>query len=220
MVEGTYHPKREIRVENEEAGAGIDLGDGLIKAWKRRAEAYEGKEKWDEARKDWECVAAADWAKSALRGEAIRGAGRCRRMMTSNHGADISSKPKPRATPAIPRSSVRRGNSVNKALSNLRKANNAAEAEDQERHVLKDVVDARLTAWKGGKESNIRALIASLETVLWPELGWQKVGMADLVTPSQVKVRYTKAIAKLHPDKVRAAKLCLREHWTDCFISS
>jgi hypothetical protein len=28
--------------------------------------------------------------------------------------------------------------------------------------------------------------------------------MAELVTPNQVKIRYTKAIAKLHPDKVRS----------------
>ena len=75
--------------------------------------------------------------------------------------------------------------------------------EDQQKHELKDVVDARILAWKGGKETNLRALIASLENVLWPELGWQKVGMHELITPSQVKIRYTKAIAKLHPDKVR-----------------
>lgn len=67
---------------------------------------------------------------------------------------------------------------------------------------MKDSIDARLGAWKNGKESNLRALIASLDSVLWPELGWQKVGMAELVTPNQVKIRYTKAIAKLHPDKV------------------
>jgi hypothetical protein len=65
-------------------------------------------------------------------------------------------------------------------------------------------VDSRLAAWKNGKETNLRALVASLDTVLWPELGWQKVGMAELVTPNQVKLRYTKAIAKVHPDKVRS----------------
>ena len=69
---------------------------------------------------------------------------------------------------------------------------------------LKDSVDARLMAWRGGKETNLRALIASLENILWPEVGWQKVGMSELVTTSQVKVRYMKAIAKLHPDKVSA----------------
>jgi len=37
---------------------------------------------------------------------------------------------------------------------------------------------------------------------LWPELGLQKVGMAELVSPAQVKIRYTKTIAKLHPDKL------------------
>jgi hypothetical protein len=79
----------------------------------------------------------------------------------------------------------------------------AAEAEDQAKHDLKDTVDAKIIAWKGGKEQNIRALIASLENVLWPALNWQKVGMHELVTPNQVKIRYTKAIAKLHPDKVR-----------------
>ena len=64
-------------------------------------------------------------------------------------------------------------------------------------------MDAQLLARNDGKETNIRVLNASLKMVLWPELGWQKVGMAEVVTPSQVKVRYTKAIAKLHPDKVR-----------------
>ena len=44
---------------------------------------------------------------------------------------------------------------------------------------------------------------ASLDAVLWGELGWQKVGIHELVSTSQVKIRYTKAIAKLHPDKVR-----------------
>jgi hypothetical protein len=78
----------------------------------------------------------------------------------------------------------------------------AAEREDQVRHELKDVVDSRLGAWKGGKEANIRALLGSLDLVLWPELGLRKVGMADLVSEKQVKVQYTRTIARLHPDKV------------------
>ena len=34
--------------------------------------------------------------------------------------------------------------------------------------------------------------------------------MAEVVSPVQVKVRYTKAIAKLHPDKVCFFSLLLR----------
>ena len=107
---------------------------------------------------------------------------------------------------SVPRPFVRpppsKTNGDFEAVKKLRQANQAQEQEEQIKANLKDSVDARLTAWKAGKETNVRALVASLETVLWPELGWQKVGLHELVTPNQVKVRYMKAIAKLHPDKV------------------
>ncbi|OBZ70135.1 UBA domain-containing protein 7 [Grifola frondosa] len=172
---------------------GVDLADGLLKALRRRAEAYEGREKWDAARQDWEAIAAAEWAGKA-RTEAVMGAGRCRRMLSSNVNTGASS---PAPVPPAPKPKPQR--------------KRAAEAEDQERYELKDGVDARLSAWKGGKETNIRALIASLEMVLWPELGWQKVGMHELVTPAQVKIRYTKAIAKLHPDKLNVHNTTLEQ---------
>lgn len=200
-----------IELVQKEGLEDTDLRDGLLKAWKRRAEAYEGKERWDSARRDWESVAGSVWASGAVRGEAVRGVGRCRRMVggvggdtNNNNVASTPVKPKPKSKPTVkpipPRPSAVQNGS---ALNALRKANTQAEAEDQERHELKDTVDARLSGWKAGKETNIRALIASLDTVLWPELGWVKIGMAELVMPNQVKIRYTKAIAKVHPDKVR-----------------
>lgn len=110
----------------------------------------------------------------------------------------------PRKAPA-PRPSARPAASFNKNSQSVKKLQTAYQAQEQEEQAkadLKDTIDARLNTWKGGKETNVRALVASLDTVLWPELGWQKVGMHELVTPGQVKVRYMKAIAKLHPDKV------------------
>jgi hypothetical protein len=104
-------------------------------------------------------------------------------------------RPPPRHGPTPP----------SEAVARLKQANQDAESEEHARLELKDSVDSRLATWKNGKETNLRALVASLDTVLWPELGWQKVGMAELVTPNQVKIRYTKAIAKLHPDKVRGS---------------
>lgn len=41
--------------------------------------------------------------------------------------------------------------------------------------------DARLLAWRGVKEANLRALFASLEAALCPGLGWKKVGMHEFV---------------------------------------
>ena len=206
-----YHPAREAKVTREEDGAGVDLGDGLVKAWHRRAEAYEGKEKWDLARQDWESIAGADFA-GRHRNEALSGIGRCRRMQNVDNASNgvalsVSSANAPSTRPAAtrppPRPTRRGPTPPSEALTRLKQANQEAEEEEQARIELKDSVDSRLAAWKNGKETNLRALVASLDTVLWPELGWQKVGMAELVTPNQVKIRYTKAIAQLHPDKVR-----------------
>ncbi|KAL9064613.1 MAG: hypothetical protein Q9157_007772, partial [Trypethelium eluteriae] len=73
---------------------------------------------------------------------------------------------------------------------------------DDERFALTDQVDAKLVAWKGGKADNLRALLGSLDSVLWADAGWKKVGMSDLVMPNKVKIIYMKAIAKVHPDKI------------------
>ncbi|CAG11595.1 unnamed protein product, partial [Tetraodon nigroviridis] len=56
--------------------------------------------------------------------------------------------------------------------------------------------------WIEGKERNIRALLSTMHTVLWEgETRWKPVGMADLVTPEQVKKVYRKAVLVVHPDK-------------------
>ncbi|KAJ7457644.1 hypothetical protein B0H11DRAFT_2320093 [Mycena galericulata] len=183
-------------------GTGVDLGAAVVEVWKRRGEALEGRERWEEAGRDWERVAGAGWAKQADRDEGVRGAGRCRRM-----AAPVPAAPKPKPKPKAPPHTVASG----EALANLRQATNAQEEEDAARYQLKDAVDGKLLAWKGGKETNVRALLASLETVLWPELGLAASGMKDLVTPGQVKVRYVKAIAKLHPDKLNANNSTLEQ---------
>ncbi|KAI0337939.1 hypothetical protein BDW22DRAFT_1488020 [Trametopsis cervina] len=209
IIGASYHPAREAKVTKEEEGAGVDLADAYTKALRRRAEAYEGREKWESAKSDWETIIATDFAVKA-RSDALKAAGRCRRMLTTNDAGTTAAsasrtaappKPKPKPQPK-PKPVSLRATPPSEALNRVREANQAAEAEDQEKHALKDAVDAKLIAWKGGKETNLRALIASLDTVLWPELGLQKVGMHELVTPAQVKIRYTKAIAKLHPDKL------------------
>ncbi|ETW84178.1 hypothetical protein HETIRDRAFT_472650 [Heterobasidion irregulare TC 32-1] len=212
VIGPSYHPSREAKLTKEDEGATVDLADALVKAWKRRAEAYEGREKWDLARKDWEAIASVDFA-GRLRSEAVSGAARCRKMLISDPGDDsgTNARPSPSLAKVPRRPPQKRPTPPSAALNRLQQANKAAEAEDDARYELKDSIDARLATWKQGKETNLRALIASLDTVLWPELGWQKVGMAELVTPNQVKIRYTKAIAKLHPDKLNVKNTTLEQ---------
>ncbi|RMD43722.1 hypothetical protein DV735_g1465, partial [Chaetothyriales sp. CBS 134920] len=87
-------------------------------------------------------------------------------------------------------------------LSRLRAANAALDRADDEKFALTDAVDLRIKTWRDGKHDNLRALLGSLDTVLWPEAGWKKISMADLVLPGKVKVQYMKGIAKVHPDKI------------------
>ena len=115
----------------------------------------------------------------------------------AQQGSSTPTRPKPSISASAP---VVQGSGD--AVRALQAASAAASAEEDLRLSLKDSVDARITAWKGGKEANLRALIASLENVLWPELDWKKVGMHELISEGQLKVRYVRAIGKVHPDKV------------------
>ncbi|XP_053153314.1 cyclin-G-associated kinase isoform X2 [Hemicordylus capensis] len=77
-------------------------------------------------------------------------------------------------------------------------------AEMRKQEISKDMdpLKLKILDWIEGKERNIRALLSTLHTVLWEgETRWKSVGMADLVTPEQVKKYYRKAVLVVHPDK-------------------
>uniref|UniRef100_A0A8C3RX69 Cyclin-G-associated kinase n=1 Tax=Chelydra serpentina TaxID=8475 RepID=A0A8C3RX69_CHESE len=77
-----------------------------------------------------------------------------------------------------------------------------AEMRKQEMSKDMDPLKLKILDWIEGKERNIRALISTLHTVLWEgENKWKPIGMADLVTPEQVKKYYRKAVLVVHPDK-------------------
>uniref|UniRef100_A0A8C5NF51 Cyclin-G-associated kinase n=1 Tax=Gouania willdenowi TaxID=441366 RepID=A0A8C5NF51_GOUWI len=77
-----------------------------------------------------------------------------------------------------------------------------AEMRRQELTKEMDPLKLQILDWIEGKERNIRALLSTLHTVLWEgEARWKPVGMADLVTPDQVKKYYRRAVLVVHPDK-------------------
>ncbi|XP_055068566.1 auxilin isoform X1 [Misgurnus anguillicaudatus] len=77
-----------------------------------------------------------------------------------------------------------------------------AEMRKEEMAKEMDPEKIKILDWIEGKERNIRALLSTMHTVLWEgETRWKPVGMADLVTPDQVKKVYRKAVLVVHPDK-------------------
>jgi len=192
-------------------------GKGVI----RRAMALEMQEKYAEALEMWKLALDAGIGGS----QALDGKRRCESALGIKPSA--SSQPTPmsrtsstpqRGNTPIPRATAGRSStpvvrpkvsrpSGPSASESLAQYNKALAADEDEKTRLYDTVDARITTWKGGKEGNIRALLSSLDGVLWPEAGWKKVSMAELVVVNKVKIVYMKAIAKLHPDKVPSPPL-------------
>jgi hypothetical protein len=199
-------------------GESVELGNGqpakpmrdfFGKAIMRKAEGLEHLEKWVEAAQVWRQAVESGHGGGA----SIQGRNRCEKAAgiskPSTPAAGASRSATPRSAPAAVKKATPRTTTpsntapTGEAVSRLRAANEAADRADEEKLALTDSVDARLAAWKDGKQDNLRALLGSLDNVLWPEAGWKKVGLAELVLPNKVKIQYMKGIAKVHPDKVR-----------------
>ncbi|XP_014523783.1 auxilin-related protein 2 isoform X1 [Vigna radiata var. radiata] len=90
-----------------------------------------------------------------------------------------------------------------KALAEKNQRDMQTQREQAERHRLGETLDFEIKRWAAGKEGNLRALLSTLQYVLWPECGWQPVSLTDLITAAAVKKAYRKATLCIHPDKVQ-----------------
>ncbi|KAF9307100.1 hypothetical protein BGZ74_011301 [Mortierella antarctica] len=208
--------------------AGVNLKEHLGKSLMRRATAYENLEKYKEAKDDWVKLRDLDPGHKI----AVEGHRRCEKALamvnsgavdkiasvnpsvtrspqTSGFGAPMRSSPMQDIFASQQKSNMSAEAKADlersEGVSKLRQNAAQQEREDDEKVRLTDQVDMKMTLWKTGKEDNIRALIASLGSVLWEGAGWKPVGMHELVTPSQVKIKYMRAIGKMHPDKLSAS---------------
>ncbi|KAJ5665311.1 Ubiquitin-associated/translation elongation factor EF1B N-terminal eukaryote [Penicillium maclennaniae] len=190
----------------------IDIGNGepakqmkdfYGKALMRKAEALEQLEKWGDAAQVWKLAVEAGHGGST----SIQGRNRCEKAAGISRPAAKAVPVKKRAAPAPKKASalsdLGAGSAQDsEAVSRLREANKASELADEEKFALSESVDAKIALWKNGKQDNLRALLGSLDSVLWADSGWKKIGLAELVLPNKVKIQYMKGIAKVHPDKI------------------
>ncbi|KAF4511264.1 hypothetical protein G6O67_003076 [Ophiocordyceps sinensis] len=166
------------------------------KALCRKAEALEQMEKWVDAGAVWQqCVEVGAGGPTAIKGRQ-----RCQNALAPKPRMVTKPAARPRPKPSAAASLAPPKNS--EAVVRLREANQAAAREDDEKFALSDKVDAKVSAWRDGKRDNLRALLGSMDQVLWESSGWKKVGLHELVMANKVKIVYMKAIAKTHPDKL------------------
>lgn len=201
-----------------------DMRHFFAKALIRKAESLEQMEKWKEAADAWRQA-----VETGLGGAvSIQGRDRCEKAAGNDPQGQPPTRQRAPATktgpasgrPAKPHRPQVSTTRPSEAVERLRQANEEAEKVDDQKFALADSVDARVEAWKSGKQDNIRALLVSLDTVLWREAGWKKVGLHELVMANKVKIIYMKGIAKVHPDKVSELLSSFRVHCQFSGLSS
>lgn len=94
-------------------------------------------------------------------------------------------------------------------LAAVRERERADEKERDQKDNARGMAEAKVNQWmgNGARRGNLRALLASLDTVLYPGATWQSVTMAVLKANPKVKVHYHKAILQVHPDKIGSKNL-------------
>nr|XP_043608905.1 auxilin-related protein 2-like [Erigeron canadensis] len=90
-----------------------------------------------------------------------------------------------------------------KALAEKNQRDLQVQKEQEERHRVSATLDVEIKRWAAGKEGNLRAMLSTLQYVLWTECGWQPISLTDLITGASVKKAYRKATLCIHPDKVQ-----------------
>eukprot|EP01018_Ginkgo_biloba_P037496 Gb_02034 [translate_table: standard] len=92
---------------------------------------------------------------------------------------------------------------VAKTLVEKRQKELEAELEQAEKSKASETLDSGIKRWSTGKEGNIRALLSTLQYVLWPESGWRPVPLIDIIEGAAVRKAYQKARLCVHPDKLQ-----------------
>ncbi|XP_021718681.1 J domain-containing protein required for chloroplast accumulation response 1-like [Chenopodium quinoa] len=63
--------------------------------------------------------------------------------------------------------------------------------------------ERKVRQWSKGKEGNIRALLSTMQYVLWSNSGWKPIPLVDIIEANAVKKAYQRALLCLHPDKLQ-----------------
>lgn len=194
-----------VPVPRPPAGTEIEPGvlfeDIWVKLLLRQASVLEHMERYEDALAVYQTL--ADNGKTTQ--SVLAGRRRCQALLESNR------QPEERQQTFVkPISRRRNWNTVaapttqagKAAVDNVKNAHAEQARRDAERAELHDSVSSRVDSWKQNRENNLRALLASLQDVLWAGCDWKPVSMSDLVLPKNVRVAYMKAVARTHPDKI------------------
>jgi hypothetical protein len=90
-----------------------------------------------------------------------------------------------------------------KAVNEIRQREAQKKSQEAEEDLVRKKLEPKLKAWseEHGKKKQLRALLATLHTILWQGADWKQVSIGDLLDDSKVKRCFHKASRVVHPDK-------------------
>jgi hypothetical protein len=90
-----------------------------------------------------------------------------------------------------------------KALQEVREREEKKKKDEAEEDVVRRNLEPRIKAWseEHGKKKQLRALLGTLHTILWPEANWKPVSLGDILDEGKCKRCFHKASRVVHPDK-------------------
>jgi len=93
--------------------------------------------------------------------------------------------------------------SQQKAVDEIRQREAKKKVDEAEEDVVRKRLEPKIKAWseEHGKKKQLRALLGTLHTILWPEAKWKPVSLGDILDDSKCKKFYHKASRVVHPDK-------------------
>lgn len=93
--------------------------------------------------------------------------------------------------------------SQEKALREVREREDKKKKDEAEEDEVRRRLEPMIKVWseEHGKKKQLRALLASLHTILWPGAQWKQVTIGDLLDDKKVKLSFHKASRVVHPDK-------------------
>ncbi|KAG8378231.1 hypothetical protein BUALT_Bualt08G0116200 [Buddleja alternifolia] len=123
-------------------------------------------------------------------------------ITSSEEFQEIDGEPEERRRARLSRH-MRTNARVAEALAEKNQRDLQSQLEQEEKRRLAETLENDIKRWAAGKEGNLRALLSSLQQVLWTECGWRPVSLTDMITSDSVKKVYKKATLFVHPDKVQ-----------------
>ena len=75
--------------------------------------------------------------------------------------------------------------------------------DEEDEDAVRKRLEPKIKQWseEHGKKKQLRALLGTLHTILWPGAKWKTLSIGDILDDSKVKRAYHKATLVVHPDK-------------------